>query len=53
MIKEQKIYWLFSDNSIAHIKGKPFSNKPIAFKLNYYHNWNYDIFKAPNNYYSI
>ena len=51
-MKEQKIYWLFADGSIAHIKGRPFS-KAIAWKFELHHKWNYNMTMQPQNYYSI
>ena len=51
MLKENKIYWLFEDGSIAHIYGKPFQFKPIAWKFESEHNWNYNLINSPSNYY--
>jgi hypothetical protein len=50
-MKNKPIYWLFSDNSSAHIVGRPFSAKAIAWKFEAHCPWNYDMSNAPMNYY--
>lgn len=50
-MKEAKIYWLFNDQSVAHIKGRPFQCTAIAWKFEAHHDWHYDMGISPNNYY--
>lgn len=52
-MKNSRIYWLFDDNSIAYIIGTPIFTKPIAFKFENHHSWNYNYNDFPINYYKI
>lgn len=50
-MKSSKIWWLFNDNSVAYIDGRPFQSKAIAWKLEKDHPWNYNMLNSPQNYF--